>query len=58
MPAIKKERKEKEEKKKEKDSPYSQAKVFSKFQTREACFKGHSRNRIATIYSTQMHILI
>ena len=32
---------------------------FSKFQTREICFKEHSRIRIATIYmSTHMHILI
>jgi hypothetical protein len=56
MPAMKKERKKKE--KKEKDSPCSLAKVFSKFQTSEICFKEHSRNRIATIYSTHMHILI
>jgi hypothetical protein len=42
--------KKKEEKKKEKDSPCSLAKVFSKFQTRETCFKEHSRIRIAIIY--------
>jgi hypothetical protein len=30
-----------------------------KFQTRETCFKEHSRIRLATIYiSTHMHILI
>jgi hypothetical protein len=58
MPTMKKREKRKEEKKKEKDSPCSLAKVFSKFQTRETCFKEHSKNRIATIYSTHMHILI
>ena len=32
---------------------------FFKFQTREICFKEHSRIRLATIYtSTHMHILI
>ena len=32
---------------------------FSKFQSREICFKEHSRIRLATIYtSTHMHILI
>jgi hypothetical protein len=50
MPAMKKERKEKKRRKKEKDSPCSLAKVFFKFQTRETCFKEHSRIRIATIY--------
>jgi hypothetical protein len=49
MPAMKNREKRKEEKKKEKDSSCSRAKVFSKFQTRETCFKEHSRNRIATI---------
>jgi hypothetical protein len=29
-----------------------------KFETRETCFKDHSRIRIATIYSTHMHNLI
>jgi hypothetical protein len=50
MLAIKKEKKRKRKRKKErKDSPCSLAKV-SKFQTRKACFKEHSRIRIATIY--------
>ena len=33
--------------------------VFFKFQSREICFKEHSRIRLASIYiSTHMHILI
>jgi hypothetical protein len=45
-----KKREKKKEKKEKKDSPCSLAKVFSKFQTRDTCFKEHSRIRIATIY--------
>jgi hypothetical protein len=51
MPAIKKER----ENRNEKDSPCSLAKVFFEFQTREICFKEHSRIRIATIYIFHTH---
>jgi hypothetical protein len=56
MLAIKREKRKREKKKKErKDSPCSLAKVFSKFQTRETCFKEHSRIRIATIYIFHTH---
>jgi hypothetical protein len=42
-------------KEKEKDSPCSLAKVFSKFQTRETCFKEHSKDS-HYIFHTHAHL--
>jgi hypothetical protein len=47
------------EKEKKRDSPYSLARSFSKSQIKkDKSLKEHSRIRLATIYSTHMHILI